>query len=173
MAVSCCILLRIRCFMHKLQRKSKPTLCSLMLLWRSYHVWGNVEKYGRAGQATGNIIWCICFIRIQLDVLTMQKWQSVPTPVPTPWNKHTKTITKKPMAVHYSCASDDGRMWCPKHVELETFQEKRYCTSSWIRIKHMLPRCTEPQTLHLKITWCICLTCQITKATDTFGVCNT
>jgi hypothetical protein len=29
------------------------------------------------------------------------------------------------MAVHYSCAPDDGRMWRPKHVELETFKEKR------------------------------------------------
>jgi hypothetical protein len=29
------------------------------------------------------------------------------------------------MAVHYSCAPDDGRMWRPKHVELETFQENR------------------------------------------------
>jgi hypothetical protein len=30
-----------------------------------------------------------------------------------------------PMAVHYSCAPDDGCMWRQKHVELETFQEKR------------------------------------------------
>jgi hypothetical protein len=28
------------------------------------------------------------------------------------------------MAVHYSCAPDDGCMWRPKHVELEIFQEK-------------------------------------------------
>jgi hypothetical protein len=29
------------------------------------------------------------------------------------------------MAVHYSCAPDDGYMLHPKHVELKTFQEKR------------------------------------------------
>jgi hypothetical protein len=27
------------------------------------------------------------------------------------------------MAVHYSCAPDDGRKSHPKHVELKTFQE--------------------------------------------------
>jgi hypothetical protein len=47
---------------------------------------------------------------VHLDSLkqTVLKCQSVPTPVPAPWNKHTKTIKKKPMAVHYSCACDDG-----------------------------------------------------------------
>jgi hypothetical protein len=39
--------------------------------------------------------------------LTALKCQSVPKPVPAPWNKHTKTI-KIPMAVHYSCAPHDG-----------------------------------------------------------------
>jgi hypothetical protein len=33
---------------------------------------------------------------------------SVPTPVPAPCNKHQNN--KKPMAVHYSCAPDDGCM---------------------------------------------------------------
>jgi hypothetical protein len=28
-------------------------------------------------------------------------------------------------SVHYNCAPDDGRMWRPKRVQLETFQEKR------------------------------------------------
>jgi hypothetical protein len=40
------------------------------------------------------------------------------------------------MAVHYSCAPDVGCMWHPKHVEQKNCQEKEYCTSSWISIKH-------------------------------------
>jgi hypothetical protein len=43
--------------------------------------------------------------------------------VPAPWNKHTQTI-KKSMAVHYSCAPDDGCMWHPKHVEQKTLKKK-------------------------------------------------
>jgi hypothetical protein len=38
--------------------------------------------------------------------LTVLKCQSVPTPVPAPWKTHQNH--KKPMAVHYSCAPDDG-----------------------------------------------------------------
>jgi hypothetical protein len=29
------------------------------------------------------------------------------------------------------------------------FKNKEYCTFNWIRIKHMLPKCTEPQTLKI------------------------
>jgi hypothetical protein len=86
-----------------------------------------------------------CFIQIQLDVqysfflksfllymfrmsrglkLTVLKWQSVPTRVPAPRNKHTKTI-KKPMAVHYSGSHDDGCMWHPKHIEQKNFSRKK------------------------------------------------
>jgi hypothetical protein len=39
------------------------------------------------------------------------------------WNKHTKN--KKSMAVHYSCAPDDGSMCHPKHVELINFSRKQ------------------------------------------------
>jgi hypothetical protein len=37
------------------------------------------------------------------------------------------------MAVHNSCAPDDGCMWHPKHVEQNTLQEKRilYIQLDW------------------------------------------
>jgi hypothetical protein len=38
-------------------------------------------------------------------------------------------------------------------TRLPLFKKKEYCTSSWIRIKHMLPICTEQQTLNLSITY--------------------
>jgi hypothetical protein len=37
-------------------------LHSITFSWKSCHLWDNVEKYGKAGHATGdNIIWCMCF----------------------------------------------------------------------------------------------------------------
>jgi hypothetical protein len=47
------------------------------------------------------------------------------------------------------------------HVTSETcrakkrFKKKEYCTSSWIWIKHMLPICTEPQTLKICEMWAL------------------
>jgi hypothetical protein len=45
------------------------------------------------------------------------------------------------MAVHCSCAPDDGCKYHPKHVELKLFQErnKAHSTSSWNLIKAMYP----------------------------------
>jgi hypothetical protein len=116
-----------------------------------------------------------CFIQIQLDVqysfflksflLTVLKWQSVPTPLSAPWNKHTKTIKKKPIAVHYSCAPDDGCMWHPKHLEQKTFQEKRilyiqfdlnktYVTKMYwttnIKFSYSMTKCYIPEYLSLQ-----------------------
>jgi hypothetical protein len=57
------------------------------------------------------------------------------------------------MAVHYSCGPDDGRLTSETcRAKTSSKEKKEYFTSSWIRIKHMLPRCTGPQTLNLNVS---------------------
>jgi hypothetical protein len=81
--------------------------------------------------------------------LTVLKWQSVPTPVPAPWNNHTKTI-KKNLWLYTTVVLLMMDACDIRNMERKNFSRKKeYCTSSWIRIKRMLPRCTEPQILSL------------------------
>jgi hypothetical protein len=60
----------------------------------------------KGGRGAVNILEC-CYLQTICNILnvllksnwmytarTVPKWQSVPTPVPAPWNKHTKTIKK-------------------------------------------------------------------------------
>jgi hypothetical protein len=63
MIMSCSILLRMRNFSDKSSRENQSTHFMFNnFFWKSYHLWNNVEKYGRARQATDdNIIWCMCF----------------------------------------------------------------------------------------------------------------
>jgi hypothetical protein len=57
MTISSWILLIMRTILDKLQRKWKKFLCSISLFSRkSRRVWDNVEKYGRARQATDDNI---------------------------------------------------------------------------------------------------------------------
>jgi hypothetical protein len=47
------ILLRMRNISDKSCTENQNTLfCSITFFWKSWHLWDNMEKYGRAGQAT-------------------------------------------------------------------------------------------------------------------------
>jgi hypothetical protein len=49
-------------FQTKVVEKIKThILCSILFFQKWYCLWDNVEKYGRARQATGDVIWHICF----------------------------------------------------------------------------------------------------------------
>jgi hypothetical protein len=82
--------------------------------------------------------WCWCW-----DTVTIARSVSV-------WYRPCYGInTPKTIKKTYGCtlhpAPDDGCM--TSETCWAKTSSKEYCTSSWIRIKHMLPRCTEPQTL--------------------------
>jgi hypothetical protein len=52
---SCSVLLRMRNFSDKSCRENQNThFVFNNFFWKSLHLWGNLEKYSRAGQATDN-----------------------------------------------------------------------------------------------------------------------
>ena len=61
--ISPLILLRMRNVSHNVVEKNKThILCSVTFFWKWCHFLGNVEKYGRAGQATdGSVVGCMRF----------------------------------------------------------------------------------------------------------------
>jgi hypothetical protein len=64
MIISRWILLRMRNVSDKSCEKIKASiLCSITFFQKACHLWDNVEKYGRAGQASyDGVIQCTCFL---------------------------------------------------------------------------------------------------------------
>jgi len=69
------IFLRMRDVLDKVRRKSKHAFCVRKLCFHQSCLWGNVEKYGRDRQTTGdNIIWlmrCACWMPKATDTLNI------------------------------------------------------------------------------------------------------